>query len=57
MVGQFPKLSPGETFSYNSYHVVAGGAAASGAFFGETAAGEWIFTRIPEFRLEVPNWA
>ena len=57
VVGQSPIIEPGGHFSYNSYHVVAGGAAASGAFFGETAAGEWIFTRIPEFRLEVPNWA
>ena len=57
VVGQSPIIEPGGHFSYNSYHVVAGGASASGAFFGETAAGEWIFTRIPEFRLEVPNWA
>jgi ApaG protein len=57
VVGQTPVIDPGGHFSYNSYHVVAGGAAVSGAFFGETAAGEWVFTRIPEFRLEVPNWA
>ena len=57
VVGQNPVIEPGGHFSYNSYHVVAGRARASGAFFGETAAGEWIFTRIPEFRLEVPDWA
>lgn len=57
VVGQSPLIEPGGHFSYNSYHVVAGGASVSGAFFGETASGEWIFTRIPEFRLEVPNWA
>lgn len=57
VVGQTPVIEPGGVFSYNSYHVVAGGAAVEGAFFGETAAGEWVFTRIPEFRLEVPNWA
>lgn len=57
VVGQTPTIEPGGHFSYNSYHVVAGGAVASGAFFGETAAGEWIFARIPEFRLDVPNWA
>ena len=56
VVGQTPVIDPGGHFSYNSYHVVARGAVASGAFFGETATGEWIFTRIPEFRLTVPEW-
>ncbi|MEO8615791.1 MAG: ApaG domain [Luteolibacter sp.] len=57
VVGQTPTIAPGEHFSYNSYHVVARGALASGAFFGETATGEWVFARIPEFRLDVPGWA
>jgi len=56
VVGQKPVIQPGDHFSYNSYHVVAGNAEAAGAFFGETATGEWIFTRIPEFRLVVPGW-
>ena len=56
VVGQTPTIAPGEHFSYNSYHVVAKGAQASGAFFGETATGEWIFARIPEFRLDLPGW-
>ena len=56
VVGQSPRIEPGEHFSYNSYHVVGRPARASGAFFGDTAAGEWIFARIPEFRLEVPDW-
>jgi ApaG protein len=57
VVGQTPQIEAGGYFSYNSYHVVAQDGRASGAFFGETATGEWIFTRIPEFRLEVPGWA
>lgn len=57
VVGQTPTIAPGEHFSYNSYHVVAKGALASGAFFGETATGDWVFARIPEFRLNVPGWA
>ena len=52
IVGQAPRIEPGGHFSYNSYHVVSGPAVVEGAFFGETAAGDWIFTRIPEFRLE-----
>jgi ApaG protein len=57
VVGQQPVIEAGEHFSYNSYHVVGRAAAVSGAFFGETAVGEWIYTRIPEFRLEIPSWA
>jgi ApaG protein len=57
VVGQTPMIEPGGHFSYNSYHVVGRGARVSGAFFGETAGGDWIFARIPEFRLDVPNWA
>jgi ApaG protein len=57
VVGQTPLIEPGGYFSYNSYHVVARGALASGAFFAETATGEWVFSRIPEFRLDVPEWA
>jgi ApaG protein len=56
VVGQTPLIEPGGHFSYNSYHVVAMGATASGAFFAEGADGEWMFARIPEFRLEVPDW-
>jgi len=54
VVGQTPLINPGGHFSYNSYHVVARNARVSGAFFGETATGEWIFARIPEFRLQIP---
>jgi ApaG protein len=57
VVGQTPVIDPGEHFSYNSYHVISRAAVAAGAFFGETAEGEWVFTRIPEFRLDVPGWA
>ncbi len=53
VVGQTPTIEPGEHFSYNSYHVVSKAARVDGAFFGDTATGEWVFTRIPEFRLEV----
>lgn len=54
VVGQTPLIQPGAQFSYNSYHVIGRDAEVNGAFFGETAKGEWVFTRIPEFRLRVP---
>ena len=57
VVGQTPVIEPGGHFSYNSYHVVSRPASVSGAFFGETGAGEGVYSRIPEFRLEVPSWA
>lgn len=57
VVGQTPSIGPGDHFSYNSYHVISRAASASGAFFGQTATGERVFARIPEFRLEVPGWA
>ena len=56
VVGQTPDLAPGQDFSYNSYHVTAKDAAVEGAFFGRTADGEWVFVRIPEFQLCVPDW-
>ena len=56
VVGQMPCIEPGGHFSYNSYHVIALGSTVSGAFFGETTEGDWFFARIPDFRLEVPEW-
>lgn len=57
VVGQTPVIEPGGHFSYNSYHVTAADAEVSGAFFGETAAGDRVFARIPGFQLHVPSWA
>lgn len=57
VVGQHPAIEPGDRFSYNSYHVVAGHGAAWGAFYGVTGSGQQIFITIPEFSLEVPKWA
>jgi len=55
VVGQTPVIPPGQHFSYNSYHVVAGEALVNGAFFAETADGTRVFARIPEFRLQPPT--
>ena len=56
VVGQNPALNPGEDFSYNSYHVTAVGGLAEGAFFGTTGEGRAVFVRIPQFRLDLPEW-
>jgi ApaG protein len=57
VVGQTPVLEPGHDFSYNSYHVTAGNAEVSGAFFGTTATGAKVRVRMPDFQLELPDWA
>lgn len=57
VVGQQPVIKPDEHFSYNSYHVIGRSALVNGAFFAEIASGELIFSRIPEFRLEIPKLA
>jgi len=54
VVGKFPCLEPGESFSYNSYHVVGMDSVAEGAFIGLTESGEPVVTRIPRFELRVP---
>ncbi len=56
VVGQTPVLEPGGEFSYNSYHVTADSALVTGAYFGTTAAGDKVRAKIPEFKLELPDW-
>ncbi|MFK7911242.1 MAG: ApaG domain [Akkermansiaceae bacterium] len=57
VVGQTPTLDPGEDFSYNSYHITADDALVNGSFFGETGTGKKVRVRIPDFKLELPDWA
>lgn len=57
VVGQTPVLAPGDDFSYNSYHITADDAVVNGSFFGETATGKKVRARIPDFKLELPDWA
>lgn len=54
VVGQTPRLEPGDTFSYNSYHTIGMDSQASGALFGERDDGQFFFTRIPTFEMKVP---
>jgi len=55
IVQQTPRLEPGESFSYNSYHVTAQPATAAGAFHGVDADGAPIFVRIPAFPMNIPS--
>jgi ApaG protein len=53
VVGQTPRLEPGQTFSYNSYHVINHASTATGSFFGHTEGGKPVLVRIPDFRMEL----
>jgi ApaG protein len=54
VVGKTPRLEPGQSFTYNSYHVIAEPSVANGTLFGQTDAGKPVFARVPEFRMTLP---
>lgn len=55
IVGERPRLEPGQSFSYHSYHPVAGDSEAEGAFFGTCEDGRAVCVRVPAFALRVPR--
>ncbi len=55
IVGETPRLAPGQHFSYNSYHVTHCDARAHGSFHGVDDQGRRIFVRIPMFDLRIPS--
>ena len=55
VVGCFPRLEPGEQFSYNSYHTTAGRAVAEGSYLAVTDDGEAVMALIPPFDLIPPR--
>jgi ApaG protein len=55
VVGQFPKIEPGEKFSYNSFHLLdTHSAVAEGSYLGVDSDGRKVVTRIPRFEMIVP---
>ncbi|MCX6938798.1 MAG: ApaG domain [Verrucomicrobia bacterium] len=54
IVGERPVLAPGESFSYNSYHVAGGDCVAQGSFHGVDEAKRAIHVVLPAFALRVP---
>lgn len=54
IVGERPVLAPGESFSYNSYHVAGGDCVAQGSFHGVDEAKRAIHVILPAFALRVP---
>jgi ApaG protein len=55
IVGKTPTLEPGQSFSYNSYHVTRQSAVAQGSFHGEDVYGDPVFVRIPPFKMTIPT--
>ena len=55
IVGETPRIGPGEKFSYNSYHVTAIDARVEGAYHGLDGSGHRIHVCLPAFNLIVPK--
>jgi ApaG protein len=55
IVGETPRLAPGEEFSYNSYHVSDQDGRALGSFHGIDETGEKIHVLLPPFEMEIPG--
>lgn len=55
VVGQFPRLAPGDQFHYNSYHLLDGDGLAEGAYLCRDNDGAAILARIPPFHMKVPQ--
>lgn len=53
VVGQFPRLTPGDQFHYNSYHLLDSDSVAEGAYLGKDESGAGVITRIPAFKMEI----
>jgi ApaG protein len=57
VVGQFPRLGPGDEYSYNSCHTINADSRAEGAYFVQDDEGHTWCVRIPAFEMDVPQWA
>jgi ApaG protein len=55
IVGETPRLAPGEHFSYNSYHVTGCAARVRGSFHGADDEGRKVHVILPPFDLTIPH--
>lgn len=55
IVGETPRLAPGESFSYNSYHVTGCDAEAHGSFHGVDEFGHRVHVMLPPFAMTIPR--
>ena len=54
IVGETPRLAPGEEFSYNSHHITGTHARVQGSFHGVDDSGAKVHVILPPFDLIVP---
>ncbi len=54
IVGETPRLAPGEQFSYNSYHITGCDARTCGSFHGVDDLGRKIHVLLAPFELRIP---
>lgn len=54
IVGETPRLVPGEHFSYSSYHVTGCAATAHGSFHGRDEFGHKVHVVLPPFAMVLP---
>jgi ApaG protein len=57
IVGETPRLNPGDKFSYNSFHVAGVDGVAHGCFHGVDAEGRKIHVMLSPFPLQIPRAA
>jgi len=55
IVGETPRLVPGEAFSYNSYHLTNENAQVHGSFHGVDETGARIHVILPAFAMAIPS--
>jgi ApaG protein len=55
IVGETPRLAPGEHFSYNSYHVTGCRARADGSFHGVDEFGSHVHVKLAPFDMVIPE--
>ena len=55
IVGEVPRLAPGESFSYNSCHMTAVEGVARGCYHGVDDMGRHIRVPLPAFSLRIPS--
>jgi ApaG protein len=54
IVGETPRLAPGEQFAYNSYHVTDRSAEVHGSFHGVDDTGRRVHVKLKPFHMEIP---
>ncbi len=55
VAGQCTRLAPGESFGYESYHVVAGDSYVEGAYLACDESGRPLLIRVPAFTVQVQD--